>query len=67
MAHVRRHPKTNRWQGRYRGADGKEHTKLHNRKGDALHWAEDEERKVRLGTWTAASSAATRSPTTPSW
>ncbi|RZS89878.1 site-specific recombinase XerD [Motilibacter rhizosphaerae] len=37
--------------GRYRGPDGKERSKTFDRKGDALRWAQEQERKVRNQDW----------------
>ena len=39
MAHIRKHPKSGRWQVRYREADGRERSKTFNRKPDAQRFA----------------------------
>ena len=41
-----------RWLGRYRDASGKERTKTHLTKGEALDWANEQERNLRRGEWT---------------
>src|SRR4051794_15668141 len=41
-----------RWLGRYRGPDGKEHTKTFPTKGEARAWAESQEARLRRGDWT---------------
>ena len=41
-----------RWLGRYRDPSGKERTKTHTTKGDALRWAQEQERRMRSMDWT---------------
>lgn len=41
-----------RWLGRYRDHSGRERTKTLPTKGEALAWANEQERKIRRGEWT---------------
>lgn len=43
--------KPDRWQARYRGPDGKERTKMHDRKIDAERWLDDRKAEIKAGTW----------------
>ena len=50
MAYLRKLP-SGLWQGTYRGADGKKHTKTDPLKKVVRDWAADEETKVAQGRW----------------
>ena len=56
MASVTKRP-SGRFLGRYRDASGKERTKTFTRRGDAIQWAQEQERKVRKGDWSDPSLA----------
>lgn len=49
MAHVQK--RDGRWQARYRGPDGREHTKRFDRKVDAERWLTAEQGKLLRGDW----------------
>jgi integrase len=49
MAHIQKHGR--RWQARYRGPDGRERTKLHDRKADAERWLAAQQTKIAHGEW----------------
>jgi integrase len=51
MASAAKRP-NGKWLGRYRGPDGKERTRTFSTRGDALRWAQEQERKVRRMDWT---------------
>lgn len=40
-----------KWLGRYRGPDSRERTKTFPTKGEALAWAQEQERRMRRGEW----------------
>src|SRR5690242_13466670 len=41
-----------RWLGRYRDQTGRERTKTLPTRSEALHWAQEQERRLRRGEWT---------------
>ena len=51
MAHLRRHPKSNRWQVRYRDPSGKERSKTFRRKVDGDAFAVTIEADKVRGKW----------------
>jgi integrase len=58
MAHIQQ--RGGRWQARYRGPDGKERTKTHDRKQDAKQWLVDVESSIKSGTWVDPARSAVR-------
>lgn len=50
MSHTQRHGR--RWQARYRGPDGRERTKMFDRKADADRWLANQQTKIARGEWT---------------
>jgi hypothetical protein len=50
MAHIQKHGR--RWQARYRGPDGRERTRMHDRKADAERWLAVQQSKIARGEWT---------------
>jgi integrase len=50
MSHTQR--KGARWQARYRGPDGRERTKMFDRKADAERWAAGQQAKISRSEWT---------------
>jgi integrase len=49
MAHIQKHGR--RWQARYRGPDGRERTKMFDRKADAERWLANQQTKITRGEW----------------
>jgi integrase len=50
MAHIQK--KGRRWQARHRAPNGKEKTKMFDRKADAERWLADQQSKISRGEWT---------------